>query len=120
VPWPDTAGAPVRSQCGGLGAYECRRPKGAALPLQGARRKGFLDYVRLSNGEQVNRLAGVAMNRGKSMDFRGYWQRILRTSGLTQCCRHPRSQYHLVSERNLRGVRFLVGSPHARAPAHLR
>jgi hypothetical protein len=29
----------------------------------------------MSNGEQVNRLAGLAVKRGKSVDFTGYWQR---------------------------------------------
>lgn len=33
------------------------------------------DNRRLSNGEQVNRLAGLAIQRGKSVDFTGYWQR---------------------------------------------
>jgi transposase-like protein len=33
------------------------------------------DNRRSSNGEQVNRLAGLAMKRGKSVDFGGYWQR---------------------------------------------
>jgi hypothetical protein len=33
------------------------------------------DNRRMSNGEQVNRLAGLATKRGKSVDFTGYWQR---------------------------------------------
>jgi transposase-like protein len=33
------------------------------------------DHRRMSNGEQVNRLAGLAVKRGKSVDFTGYWQR---------------------------------------------
>ena len=33
------------------------------------------DNRRSSNGEQVNRIAGLAMKRGKSVDFGGYWQR---------------------------------------------
>lgn len=33
------------------------------------------DNRRLSNGEQVNRLAGFAMKRKPSVDFSGYWQR---------------------------------------------
>jgi len=33
------------------------------------------DNRRMSNGEQVNRLAGLAMKRSKSVDFTGYWQR---------------------------------------------
>jgi hypothetical protein len=30
---------------------------------------------RASNGEQVNRVAALAMKCGKSVDFSGYWQR---------------------------------------------
>jgi ISXO2-like transposase domain len=33
------------------------------------------DNRRVSNGDQVNRLAGLALKRGKSVDFTGYWQR---------------------------------------------
>jgi transposase-like protein len=33
------------------------------------------DYRRVSNGEQVRRLASLAMKRGPSVDFGGYWQR---------------------------------------------
>ena len=33
------------------------------------------DNRRMSNGEQVNRLAGLAMKRAASVDFTGYWQR---------------------------------------------
>ena len=33
------------------------------------------DNRRVSNGDQVNRIAGLAMKRGKSVDFTGYWQR---------------------------------------------
>ena len=33
------------------------------------------DNRRSSNGEQVNRLACLAMKRGKSIDFTGCWQR---------------------------------------------
>lgn len=33
------------------------------------------DNRRQSNGEQVTRVAGLALKRGKSVDFGGYWQR---------------------------------------------
>jgi hypothetical protein len=33
------------------------------------------DNRRLSNGEQVNRLAGLALTNKPSVDFSGYWQR---------------------------------------------
>ena len=33
------------------------------------------DNRRVSNGDQVNRIAHLAMKRGKSVDFTGYWQR---------------------------------------------
>jgi transposase-like protein len=34
------------------------------------------DNRRVSNGDQVNRIAALAMKRGKSVDFTGYWQRL--------------------------------------------
>jgi hypothetical protein len=33
------------------------------------------DNRRVSNGDQVNRIAALALKRGKSVDFIGYWQR---------------------------------------------
>jgi hypothetical protein len=33
------------------------------------------DNRRVSNGDQVTRVAALAMKRGKSVDFTGYWQR---------------------------------------------
>jgi transposase-like protein len=33
------------------------------------------DHRRMSNGEQVNRIAGLAMGKKASPDFTGYWQR---------------------------------------------
>ena len=33
------------------------------------------DNRRMSNGEQVHQIAGLAVKRGKSVDFTGYWQR---------------------------------------------
>ena len=36
------------------------------------------DRRRLSNGEQVNRVAGLAMVSKPSVDFCGYWQRHVR------------------------------------------
>jgi hypothetical protein len=33
------------------------------------------DNRRLSSGDQVNRIASLALKRGKSVDFTGYWQR---------------------------------------------
>jgi hypothetical protein len=33
------------------------------------------DNRRVSNGDQVNRVAALTMKRGKSVDFTGYWQR---------------------------------------------
>jgi transposase-like protein len=35
------------------------------------------DNRRVSNGDQVNRIAKLALKRGKSVDFTGYWQRHL-------------------------------------------
>ena len=33
------------------------------------------DNRRVANGDQVRRVAGLALGRGKSVDFSGYWQR---------------------------------------------
>jgi hypothetical protein len=33
------------------------------------------DNRRVSNGDQVNRIATLAMKRSKIVDFTGYWQR---------------------------------------------
>ena len=33
-----------------------------------------------SNGDQVSRVAALAMKRGKSVDFTGYWQRHIATT----------------------------------------
>ena len=33
------------------------------------------DNRRVSNGDQVSQLAKLALKRGKSVDFTGYWQR---------------------------------------------
>src|SRR5207253_4728091 len=36
------------------------------------------DNRRMSNGEQVNRLGALALKRGPSVDFGGYWQRHIK------------------------------------------
>jgi hypothetical protein len=33
------------------------------------------DHRRVSNGDQVHLVSGLAMKRGPSVDFCGYWQR---------------------------------------------
>jgi hypothetical protein len=33
------------------------------------------DHRRISNGEQVHAISGLAMNRAPLVDFGGYWQR---------------------------------------------
>jgi hypothetical protein len=35
------------------------------------------DNRRMANGDQVGSVAGLALNRKKSVDFNGYWQRHL-------------------------------------------
>jgi hypothetical protein len=37
--------------------------------------KRALDNRRVSNGEQINRLVGLALKAKPSVDFGGYWQR---------------------------------------------
>jgi hypothetical protein len=46
------------------------------------------DNRRASNGDQVSRVAALAMKRGKSVDFAGYWQRHIadRTSKSGAAC----------------------------------
>jgi hypothetical protein len=39
------------------------------------------DNRRVANGEQVNRVASLALDRGKSVDFGGYWQRHVKSEG---------------------------------------
>jgi hypothetical protein len=34
----------------------------------------------MSNGEQVNRVAGLAMASMRSVDFTGYWQRHIKSA----------------------------------------
>jgi hypothetical protein len=36
------------------------------------------DHRRISNGGQVDMVSGLAMKRGPSVDFSGYWQRNIR------------------------------------------
>jgi len=38
------------------------------------------DNRRISNGDQVRRVASLAMKRSRSVDFTGYWQRHLQGS----------------------------------------
>jgi transposase-like protein len=131
VRWADTNGAPVCPHCGGLDAYDCRRPSGASrfrcvgcgedfsitsgtlfaahkLPLKAylaaiavfcneVKGKSMLAMSRdlgvsyktafvlchnrrVSNGEQVGRLAGLAMKAKRSVDFTGYWQRHIQAA----------------------------------------
>jgi hypothetical protein len=62
---------------------DCAEPRSAFTIISQARicsatrRKvhGVEDNRRVSNGDQVSRVAALAMRRGKSVDFTGYWQR---------------------------------------------
>jgi hypothetical protein len=40
------------------------------------------DHRRISNGEQAHMVSGLAMKRGPSVDFCGYWQRGLGKNNL--------------------------------------
>jgi len=51
------------------------------------------DNRRVSNGEQVSRVATQAMKRGKSVDVTGYWQRLSKRHLL----RYPKCPSHLGS-----------------------
>jgi hypothetical protein len=48
------------------------------------------DNRRLSNGEQINRLAALSLKRGKSVDFGGYWQRHSKDVHARAKASHPR------------------------------
>jgi hypothetical protein len=50
---------------------------GPAPPSPTIGHASTVDNRRVSNGDQVNRVAALAMKRGKSVDFTGYWQRHL-------------------------------------------
>jgi hypothetical protein len=39
-----------------------------------------VQQARVSNGEQVHRVAGLAMGRKPSVDFSGYWQRHIQAA----------------------------------------
>jgi ISXO2-like transposase domain len=41
------------------------------------------DNRRVSNGDQLSRVAALTMKRGKSVDFTGYWQRHIATSRIS-------------------------------------
>lgn len=97
IRWHETDGQPVCPHCGGVDAYDCRRLKGAPRFRCRACVKDFSitsgtlfashklplrchlawreDNRRVSNGDQVSRVAGLAMVAKRSVDFCGYWQR---------------------------------------------
>lgn len=51
-------------------------PRGHAYLLRYAQEAAWReDNRRVSNGEQVSRVAALAMVRKPSVDFSGYWQR---------------------------------------------
>lgn len=76
VRWADTNGDPVCPHCGGLDAYDCRHHIAGAYLLRYAQEAAWReDNRRASNGEQVNRVAHLAMISKRSADFCGYWQR---------------------------------------------
>jgi hypothetical protein len=52
------------------------RPVPASLAAKGTHE----DFRRMSNGEQVNRVAGLAMASKRSVDFTGYWQRHIKSA----------------------------------------
>ena len=49
------------------------------------------DNRRVSNGDQVNRITALALKRGKSVDFTGYWHRVGRCEDFTSSAHlHPK------------------------------
>jgi hypothetical protein len=62
----------------GRPAFAALASRSAASPITSAPRiwkPPREDNRRVSNGDQVSRIAALAMKRGKSVDFTGYWQR---------------------------------------------
>ena len=106
VRWSETDGAPVCPHCGGLDAYEARRPNGALrfrcracrkdftitsstlfashkLPLRGylASIAIFCNEVKGKSALALSRDLGTSYKRGYSAGFRGRWDRVLRQFG---------------------------------------
>jgi hypothetical protein len=69
-------GACLRVPRLGLGKAACVRPRPAIIILRYSRETSWReDNRRISNGDQVHMVSGLAMKRGPSVDFCGYWQR---------------------------------------------
>jgi hypothetical protein len=59
-----------------LGKAACVGPRSATIILRYAQEASWReDHRRISNGDQVDMISGLAMKRGPSIDFCGYWQR---------------------------------------------
>jgi hypothetical protein len=63
---------PLRGYLAAIAVF-CNEVKESALAL--SRDLGLSYNRRVSNGDQVSRVAALAMKRGKSVDFTGYLQR---------------------------------------------
>ena len=70
-------GACLRVPSLGLGKAACVRPRPAIIIiLRYAQEASWReDHRRESNGDQAHMISGLAMKRGPSVDFDGYWQR---------------------------------------------
>jgi hypothetical protein len=60
---------------------------------------------RVSNGDQVSRVAALAMKRGKSVDFTGYWQRGI-FHAATVCRSADRATHYMTGLGRACGTRW--------------
>jgi hypothetical protein len=59
------------------------------------------DNRRVSNGDQVNRITHLALKRGKSVDYTGYWQRPITIAGVAGAVVAGEVMIHLRVQRSL-------------------
>jgi hypothetical protein len=72
--WPDRTDAIT----GAIGHY--RHVAGAYLSRYAQKASWHEDHRRVANGEQTQRVAHLAMKRGPSVDFGGYWRRHVKAA----------------------------------------
>jgi hypothetical protein len=73
---------------------------------------------RVSNGDQLNRIAALAMKRGKSVDFTGYWQRHGHRAGPPSLAQKKRPQRGGTRQGRLGGSIVLNATSTMERPYH--
>ncbi len=93
VRWPETDGAPVCPNCGGLNAYDCRRPNGAPRFRCRACKADFSHH--LGNAVRLPQTAAAPVSRGdRDLHERGEGQ-VLRWRSAAISARHTRRAFVL-------------------------